>query len=200
MTPREERLHEAHTLWRLFTTQAPIVLAAAILLGFLARSLLPRAFSTSGSPKQMLFAALPWLLMLFFVIFPMVSSSAFRAFSCEDFGNGKSFLRADYAIECNTEAYARVEQLAWLGILLYPVGISVLCEWQPFELASNKRSIHLRILAPYSPSVCSVRRCAPPCVSSRHPGRASHRPEQGAWIPRARLRARLQIDRCMDRG
>ena len=82
----------------------------------------------------MLYAALPWLLMLFFVVFPMVSNTAFRAFSCEDFGNGRSFLRADYAIECDTEAYARVEQLAWLGILLYPVGISVLCEWQPFEL------------------------------------------------------------------
>ena len=82
----------------------------------------------------MLYAALPWQLMLFFIVFPMVSSSAFRAFSCEDFGNGQSFLRADYAIECDTEAYARVEQLAWLGILLYPVGISVLCEWQPFEL------------------------------------------------------------------
>ena len=81
----------------------------------------------------MVCAALPWLLMLFFVVFPMVSSSAFRAFSCEDFGNGQSFLRADFAIECDTEAYDRVERLAWIGILLYPVGISVLCEWQRFE-------------------------------------------------------------------
>lgn len=76
-----------------------------------------------------------------------VSNTAFRAFSCEDFGNGRSFLRADYAIECDTEAYTRVEQLAWLGILLYPVGISVLCEWQPLELlclpSSDKRSTHL---------------------------------------------------------
>ena len=120
-------------MWGLLITQAPIVLAAAILLGFLARSLLPRSFSASGSPKQMVCAALPWLLMLFFVVFPMVSSSAFRAFSCEEFSNGQSFLRADFAIECDTEAYDRVERLAWVGILLYPVGISVLCEWQPFE-------------------------------------------------------------------
>ena len=70
----------------------------------------------------MLFAALPWLLLLIFLVFPMVSSSAFRAFSCEDFDNGRSFLRADYGIECGTDTYARVEQLAWLGILLYPVG------------------------------------------------------------------------------
>ena len=38
----------------------------------------------------------------------------------------RSYLRADYAIDCSdTEAwgsYKRVELLAWLGILLYPVG------------------------------------------------------------------------------
>lgn len=147
----------------------------------------------------MVCAALPWLLMLFFVVFPMVSSSAFRAFSCEDFGNGYSYLRADYAIECNTEAYVRVERLAWVGILLYPVGISVLCERQPFE---PQRSIHpyyylARIGSKMFASCCALphRRCAPPRVSPRHPGRASHCPEQGARIPRSRLRARLQIDR-----
>ena len=120
------------------------------MLSFLARSLLPRAFSTSGSPKQMLCAALPWLLILFFVVFPMVSNTAFRAFSCEDFGNGRSFLRADYAIECDTEAYARVEQLAWLGILLYPVGISVLCEWAAIRTCAclvRTRDPAIRVLA-----------------------------------------------------
>ena len=186
-------------MWGLLITQAPIVLAAAILLGFLARSLLPRSFSASGSPKQMVCAALPWLLMLFFVVFPMVSSSAFRAFSCEEFSNGQSFLRADFAIECDTEAYNRVERLAWVGILLYPVGISVLCEWQPFE-QEIPPPIPLRgifVLAHmFTFWLCHThRRCAPPRVSPRHPGRAPHRLEQGARIPRARLRARLQIDR-----
>ena len=98
----------------------------------------------------MLCAALPWLLILFFVVFPMVSNTAFRAFSCEDFGNGRSFLRADYAIECDTEAYARVEQLAWLGILLYPVGISVLCEWAAIRTCAclvRTRDPAIRVLA-----------------------------------------------------
>ena len=178
--------------WGLLITQAPIVLAAAILLGFLARSLLPRSFSASGSPKQMVCAALPWLLMLFFVVFPMVSSSAFRAFSCEDFSNGQSFLRADFAIKCHTEAYDRVERLAWVGILLYPVGISVLCEWQPFS--ALLRGIFV-LAHMFTSCALPHRRCAPPRISPRHPGRAPHRPEQGARIPRARLRARLQIDR-----
>lgn len=59
-----------------------------------------------------------------------VSSAAFRAFSCERFDNGREFLRADYALECSTathvsKEYDSVKNLAWLGILLYPVGISL---------------------------------------------------------------------------
>ena len=70
-------------------------------------------------------AALPGLLVLSFLVFPMVSSAAFRAFSCEGFSNGRSFLRADYAIECGTADHRLVQSIAWLGILLYPVGISL---------------------------------------------------------------------------
>ena len=73
-----------------------------------------------------LFAALPWLLSLTFLVFPMVSSAAFRAFSCEAFDDGKSYLRADYAVECYTAEHARVKDLAWLCIALYPIGISLL--------------------------------------------------------------------------
>ena len=48
----------------------------------------------------------------------MVSSAAFRAFSCEAFDNGRSFLRADYAVECETATHERTKLLAWLGIAL----------------------------------------------------------------------------------
>ena len=51
----------------------------------------------------------------------MVSSAAFRAFSCEDFDTGKAYLRASYAVECSTatftsEEHERAKALAWLGI------------------------------------------------------------------------------------
>ena len=69
--------------------------------------------------------ALPHLLTLSFLVLPMVSSTTFQAFSCEDFEDG-SFLRADFAIDCNTPEYVEVVSLAWVGILLYPVGISLL--------------------------------------------------------------------------
>ena len=114
-----------------FTMFAPLLLAAAYALYHLAwpcvEALLardPRCLRR-GRPKEQLMAALPGLLVLSFLMFPMVSSAAFRAFSCEGFSNGRSFLRADYAIECGTADHRLVQSIAWLGILLYPVGISV---------------------------------------------------------------------------
>ena len=71
-------------------------------------------------------SALPWLLTLTFLVFPMVSSAAFRAFSCEEFEDGRSFLRADYGVECGTDEHYRAKGLAWLGIVLYPGGTSLL--------------------------------------------------------------------------
>ena len=73
---------------------APLVLAGATLLGFLALPYLKavraldRRWFRRGRPKDMLLAALPWLLLLTFLVSPVVSSSAFRAFSCEEFDNG----------------------------------------------------------------------------------------------------------------
>ena len=90
--------------------------------------------------------ALPHLLRLSFLVFPMVnfttrsnssrctvlcrtqspppnfhhqvSSAAFQAFACDEFDNGKSFLRADFAVECYTPEHESVRGLAILGILL----------------------------------------------------------------------------------
>ena len=66
-------------------------------------------------------------LFLSFLIFPLVSSMAFRVWSCEEFENG-SFMRADYSIKCSREnpEYASIVALALFGILLFPVGISLL--------------------------------------------------------------------------
>ena len=122
----EYEYHLASTMF------APVVLAAAIVLGSLALPYLKairardRLWFRRGKPKEMLLEALPWLLLLLFLVSPLVSSAAFRAFACEEFDSGQSYLRADYAVECSSTAYARVELLAWLGILLFPVGVSML--------------------------------------------------------------------------
>ena len=55
-----------------------------------------------------------------------MSSTAFQAFSCEEFDTGKSFLRQDYAVQCYTPEHNVAVALALVGIGLYPVGLSVL--------------------------------------------------------------------------
>ena len=75
------------------TMLLPVVIAAAIVLGFAARGC---CRGCRGLVSE-LFAALPWLLFLSFLVFPLVSSASFRAFSCELFDDGRSFLRAEWA-------------------------------------------------------------------------------------------------------
>merc|ERR1740139_1471640 len=61
----------------------------------------------------------------------MVSSAAFRAFSCERFDTGREFLRADFSVECSTATHVSkpheaAKDLAMVAIMIYPVGISVM--------------------------------------------------------------------------
>ena len=109
-----------------FTMLAPVALAAALVACFILRSCCCGSKGDRSRLGAGLLAALPSLLSLTFLVFPMVSSAAFRAFSCEAFDDGRSYLRADYAVECGTDVHARAELLAWIGIGLYPIGISVL--------------------------------------------------------------------------
>ena len=99
----------------------PMVIAAVVLFGFVLRS----CYRLEGAGEGLM-VALPWLLSLTFLVFPMVSSAAFRAFSCESFDGGHSFLRADYSLECDTTEHTVAKSLALIGILTYPVGISLL--------------------------------------------------------------------------
>ena len=104
-----------------FTMFAPLVIGTVLTAGFLLHS---SCFGPKGRFGGLL-TALPWLLTLSFLTFPMVSSTAFRAFSCEVFDTG-SYLRADYALECESTEHQSAKSLAWLAILLWPVGVSLL--------------------------------------------------------------------------
>ena len=53
------------------------------------------------------------------------AGQAFRAYACETFDAGRSYLKADLSIECGSAAHQRVTALAAAAILLFPVGISV---------------------------------------------------------------------------
>ena len=90
--------------------------------------------------------ALPGVGLISFFAFPVVSSYAFRAFDCECFDDGRSYLRADYSLLCSTgcempsrpmlvetaetgtytDEYWEVQYLARAAIAFYPVGIPLL--------------------------------------------------------------------------
>jgi hypothetical protein len=70
--------------------------------------------------------ALPYLLYILFFAFPLVSSRAIQALDCEEFDEGRRFLRVDYSLDCNDAEYRRVFFLACLAVTLYPVGVPLL--------------------------------------------------------------------------
>jgi hypothetical protein len=65
----------------------------------------------------------PWMLLVCFLAFPVVSAKAFSTFSCESFDDGRSYLRVDYSVDCDSEEYSRAVAMAVIAILLFPVGI-----------------------------------------------------------------------------
>ena len=100
---------------------APPVLALLILLIALAR--MPSKSRHSGA--ELLETAVPPLLMLFFLAYPLITNIAFDAFPCHEF-NESEWLKADVAIQCGTPEHDDAKALAWVAICLYPIGLLVL--------------------------------------------------------------------------
>ena len=55
-----------------------------------------------------------------------MTTIAFEAFRCYDFGPEGRWLEADVALECDGPAYTRVFVEAWVAGLLYPLGLILL--------------------------------------------------------------------------
>ena len=70
--------------------------------------------------------AMPLVLRLAFILYPIVTNVAFEAFSCFGFEDGRSWLIADVNVECNTDQHAKVTTLAGIAIAIYPVGLLLL--------------------------------------------------------------------------
>ena len=67
--------------------------------------------------------ALPTILKVVFVLYPLVSTAAFEGFPCYEFEDGRGWLIADVAIECRTPDHNRATLLAWVAVIIYPVGL-----------------------------------------------------------------------------
>ena len=65
-------------------------------------------------------------LLITFLVYSSVSFVVFQMFACDKLDNGKSYLRADYTIECDSDKHRALQIYAGLMIMLYPVGIPAL--------------------------------------------------------------------------
>ena len=70
--------------------------------------------------------ALPPVLQIMFVLYPLVTTAAFEGFPCYEFESGRGWLIADVSIECRTPDHASAQTLAWTAVLIYPVGLWLL--------------------------------------------------------------------------
>ena len=64
-------------------------------------------------------------LLVTFLVYSSVSSVVFQMFACDKLDNGKSYLRADYTIECDSDKHRALQIYAGLMIILYPISIPV---------------------------------------------------------------------------
>ena len=78
----------------------------------------------STTPERtILEQALPPVLQIMFVLYPLVTTAAFEGFPCYEFSDGRGWLIADVTIECRTPDHDRAQMLAWIAVFLYPVGL-----------------------------------------------------------------------------
>ena len=81
--------------------------------------------SERAVPQASLFErSLPLVLKAMFLVYPVVTQVAFESFPCYEFDNGASaYLKADVNIDCNADEYGSAKGLAWIAIILYPIGL-----------------------------------------------------------------------------
>ncbi|CAM9924542.1 unnamed protein product, partial [Ectocarpus sp. 4 AP-2014] len=69
-----------------------------------------------------------------FLIYSTVSTIVFQTFACDTLDElGKTFLRADYSLECYTPEHKLYRGYAGIMILVYPIGIPLLYAWLLFR-------------------------------------------------------------------
>ena len=101
-------------------------------------------------------------LFVAFLVYSSVSFTVFQTFVCEDMDDGRSYLRADYSLTCNTGTYAKYRAYAIVMVFVYPIGLPAIIAWwlirnrADLKKADRTTMEHLQpfsgIWAPYRPS------------------------------------------------
>ena len=119
----------------IFTMTFPVVVCGAVVLAFTLFSVVRArredpAAELRAALEAGLLQALPSVLAIGFLVFPIVSSLAFQGLElCDSWRDAAgeetySFLKADYEVDCNDPSvFYPIRTLAIVAIGLYPVGI-----------------------------------------------------------------------------
>ena len=65
-------------------------------------------------------------LLVTFLVYSSVSAVVFQMFACDKLETGKSYLGADYTIDCDSDKHRVLQIYAGIMIVLYPLGIPAL--------------------------------------------------------------------------
>jgi hypothetical protein len=111
----------------------PLVVVMFIICAFLGLSALRGCRIGEG-----LHAAVPWVLRVLFLAYPVVGRQAFNAFPCHEFADGSSYLRADVQIRCGSQEHSSARLIAWIAIAMYTVGVFVFFACLLFRVRKDK--------------------------------------------------------------
>ena len=150
-----------------FWMALPAVVGSLLVLGTAVRLVHQSRFSGGAVAET----SIPWLLRLMFLIYPVISASAFDAWACYDFDTGDpdipaSFFRADVSVVCGSSAHDEILRWAVTAVVIYVAGLwlfaALLLAWaypailteiqgaKPTRLSSAIRFLH----AEFRPLIC----------------------------------------------
>lgn len=110
----------------LTSTIGPLVVIA--LLGCTYAVAMRRA-DESATPRAMQVVRqkhMSMLLLVTFLVYSSVSAMIFRMFACEALDDEKTYLTADYRIECDSPKHRRLQIYSAFMVIIYPIGIPLL--------------------------------------------------------------------------
>ena len=153
--------------------------APAVLIGI---SVIACLIFSKNDFKGSVLLALPTILQILFLVYPIVTKKCFDAFPCHDFGGEDRFLKSDVSVRCdprkpydiflqpynetgnqthNTTQHQEIMITAWSGILAYPVGLFTVCT---LLLFTCRRAISTQVPSELSKAIDFLHREYEPVV------------------------------------
>ena len=115
-------------------TVGPILAVPAIFL----------VYKMSSDPETAWNTAMARLQLFIFLVYPLCSAIVLQAFNCREI-MGTSYLIADLAAPCYDSVWTKYAVLAFVGILVYPIGAFL---YTYVALKRNRHKLYLEVRVP----------------------------------------------------